>query len=305
MDLLFHIILYKKLRLTNLVSTILKYNMKNILTITAFLLMVFLQAQTHRFIYELQYKMDSTEVGYEKVNMILDITPKEVKFYGKDLAIRDSLNKKFGMNFSYTDMTGQVVKRKINSFDNENFINIKNGYYTFKTTDKINWTIADEIKKIENYTLQKATTKFGGRSWTAWFCKDIPFNEGPFKLRGLPGLIFELSDVKKNFIYTLVKSRELPEISSTSDFLESSFGNKAIPINEKQKHKLMMEFYNDPFAFERNNISKSNNDLRININGKEIHNVDELNTQTKSMQEVIRKYNNPIEIDKAMHYPIY
>ncbi len=79
MDLLFHIILYKKLRLTNLVSTISKYNMKNFLTITAFLLMVFLQAQTHRFIYELQYKMDSTETGYEKVNMILDITPKEVK----------------------------------------------------------------------------------------------------------------------------------------------------------------------------------------------------------------------------------
>lgn len=279
--------------------------MKSFFTLTALLVTALVQSQTHRFIYELQYKMDSTEAGYEKVNMILDITPKQVKFYGKDLAIRDSLNKKFGTNFSYTDMTGQVVKRKINSFDNENFINIKNGYYTFKTIDKINWTIADEIKKVENYTLQKATTKFGGRSWTAWFCKDIPFNEGPFKLRGLPGLIFELSDAKKNFLYTLVKSRELPEVSPTSDFLESSFGNKAIPINEKQKHKLLMEFYNDPFAFERNNISKSNNDLRININGKEIHNVDELNTQTKSMQKVIRKYNNPIEINKAMHYPVY
>ncbi|WP_073300604.1 GLPGLI family protein [Chryseobacterium contaminans] len=279
--------------------------MKNILTITAILLIVFIQAQTHRFIYELQYKMDSTEAGYQKVNMILDITPKEVKFYGRDLAITDSLNKKFGMNSSYTDMTGQVVKRKINSFDNENFINIKNGYYSFRTTDKMNWTIADETKKVENYTLQKATTKFGGRSWTAWFSKDIPFNEGPFKLRGLPGLIFELSDTGKNFMYTLVKSKELPEIYSTSDFLESNFGNKAIPINEKQKHKLIMEFYNDPFAFERNNFSKSNNDLKININGKEIHNVDELNTQTKSMQEVIRKYNNPVEIDKAMHYPIY
>ncbi|MEN5308470.1 GLPGLI family protein [Chryseobacterium cucumeris] len=279
--------------------------MKSFFTLSALLVTALVQSQTHRFIYELQYKMDSTEAGYEKVNMILDITPKQVKFYGKDLAIRDSLNKKFGTNFSYTDMTGQVVKRKINSFDNENFINIKNGYYTFKTIDKINWTIADEIKKVENYTLQKATTKFGGRSWTAWFCKDIPFNEGPFKLRGLPGLIFELSDAKKNFLYKLVKSRELPEVSPTSDFLESSFGNKAIPINEKQKHKLLMEFYNDPFAFERNNISKSNNDLRININGKEIHNVDELNTQTKSMQEVIRKYNNPIEINKAMHYPVY
>lgn len=279
--------------------------MKNIFTITAVLFLAFLQAQTHRFIYELQYKMDSTETGYQKLNMILDITPKEVKFYGKDLATTDSLNKKFGMNSSYTDMTGQVVKRKINSFENENFINIKNGYYSFKTTDKINWTISNETKKTENYTLQKATTQFGGRNWTAWFSKDIPFNEGPFKLRGLPGLIFELSDDKKNFIYNLVKSQELPGIFATEDFLESNFGNKAIPINEKQKRKLILEFYNDPFAFERNNFSKSNNDLRININGKEIHNVDELNTQTKSMQEVIRKYNNPIEIDKAMHYPIY
>lgn len=279
--------------------------MKNIFTITAILFVALVQAQTHRFIYQLQYKMDSTEAHHEKQNMILDITPKEVKFYGQDLAITDSLNKKFGMNSSYTDMSGQVVKRKINSFDNENFINIKQGYYSFKTTDKINWTISEETKKVENYTLQKATTKFGGRSWTAWFSKDIPFNEGPFKFRGLPGLIFEMSDTKNNFIYTLVKSQKLKDDYSTQNFVESSFGNKAVPINEKQKYKLTMEFYNDPFAFERNNFSKTNNDLKININGTEIRTVDELNTQTKNMQEVIRKYNNPVEIDKAMHYPVY
>ncbi|MFZ4927821.1 GLPGLI family protein [Chryseobacterium sp. Mn2064] len=276
--------------------------MKNIFTLITLLATALVQSQTHRFIYELQYKMDSTETSHEKLNMILDITPKEVKFYGKNLLTTDSLNKKFGMNTSHTDMSGQVVKRKINSFDNENFINIKNGYYSFKTTDKINWTISNETKKVENYTLQKATTRFGGRNWTAWFCKDIPFNEGPFKLRGLPGLIFEVSDTGQNFIYHLIKSQELPQIYATDDFLESNFGNKAIPINEKQKYKLIMEFYNDPFAFERNNFSKSNNDLKININGKEIRNVDELNTQTKSMQEVIRKYNNPFEIDKAIHY---
>ncbi|MFS4470502.1 GLPGLI family protein [Chryseobacterium sp. T20] len=279
--------------------------MKSIFTLMVSLMIVLCQGQTHRFMYELQYKMDSTETTYEKLNMILDITPKEVKFYGRNLMTTDSLNKKFGMNTSHTDMSGQVVKRKINSFDNENFINIKNGYYSFKTTDKINWIISNETKKVENYTLQKATTRFGGRNWTAWFCKDIPFNEGPFKLRGLPGLIFELSDTKKNFIYHLIKSQELPEVYPTDNFIESNFGNKAIPINEKQKYKLIMEFYNDPFAFERNNFSKSNNDLKININGKEIRNVDELNTQTKSMQEVIRKYNNPLEIDKAMHYPKY
>ena len=277
--------------------------MRNAFTLSALLIIILCQSQTYRFIYEMQYKMDSTENGLEKLNMILDIGSKEVKFYGQNLAITDSLNKKFGKNSGYTDMSGQVIKRKINSFDNENYINIKEGYYTFKTTDKINWTISNEIKKSENYTLQKASTKFGGRSWTAWFCKDIPFNEGPFKFRGLPGLIFELSDTKKNFMYTLLKSQKLPDAYSTENFVESNFGNKAVPINEKQKYKLTMDFYNDPFAFERNNFSKTDTDLKININGKEIHNVDELNTQTKSMQEVIRKYNNPLEIDKAVHYP--
>jgi GLPGLI family protein len=279
--------------------------MKNIFALPALFFIIFLHSQTHRFVYELQYKMDSAEAGYEKLNMLLDINPKEVKFYGHNLLVTDSLNKKFGTNNSHTDMSGQIVKRKINTYDNTNFIAIKEGYYSFKTTDKISWVISDETKKVENYTLQKAFTRFGGRNWTAWFCKDIPFNEGPYKFRGLPGLIFELSDSKKNFIYNLIKSQELSGTFPTDNFVESNFGNKAIPINEKQKVKLTLDFYNDPFAFERNNFSKANTNLKININGKEIHTVDELNTQTKSMQQIIRKYNNPIEIDKAVHYKEY
>jgi len=277
--------------------------MKKNLQLFCLLIIISLNSQTHRFIYELQLKMDSTESEYQKFNMILDINAKEVKFYGRNLLIADSLNKKFGnMDNKHVDMSGQVVKRKINTTENENFINIKFGYYSFKTNDKIKWNISSETRQVQQYTLQKATAKFGGRSWIAWFNKEIPFNEGPFKFSGLPGLVFEIYDTKKNFIYHLIKSQELAEAYATDSFLESNFGNKAISINEKQKHKLAMEFYNDPFAFERNNFSKSNNDLKININGKEIHNVDELNTQTKSMQEVIRKYNNPLEIDKAIHY---
>jgi GLPGLI family protein len=247
--------------------------------------------------------MDSTETDYQKFNMILDINSKEVKFYGRNLLIADSLNKKFGnMDNKHVDMTGQIVKRKINTFDNENFINIKFGYYSFKTNDKINWITTNETKKVQDFTLQKATTTFGGRNWVAWFNKDIPFNEGPFKFRGLPGLIFEIYDTKKNFIYNLIKSEKLPDIYSTNDFLESNFGTKAVPITEKQKQKLMIEFYNDPFSFERTNFSKTNTNLNININGKEIHNLEELNTQTKSMQSIIKKYNNPVEINRAIHY---
>lgn len=277
--------------------------MRNIFILLFLLFIIPAASQTQRFIYELQLKMDSTENEYQKFNMILDINSKEVKFYGRNLLIADSLNKKFGnMDNKHVDMSGQIVKRKMNSFDNENFINIKFGYYSFKTTDPMNWTISDETKIVQGYKLQKATTIFGGRNWTAWFSKDIPFNEGPFKFRGLPGLIFEIQDSNNNFIYHLIKSQKLPAVISTDDFLESNFGTKAIPVTEKQKKKLLVEFYNDPFAFERTNFSKTNTNLNININGKEIRTLDDLNSQTKNMQEVIRKYNNPVEIDKAIRY---
>lgn len=277
--------------------------MKNTILLILLIIGIFIKSQTHRYIYELQFKYDSTKADRAKVNMVLDITPKEVKFYGEDLLVTDSINKKMGSQNKYFDMSGQIVKRKVNSFENENFISIKFNYYTYKTTDKISWNISGETKKIQGYTLQKATTKFGGRNWTAWFNKDIPFNEGPFKFRNLPGLIFELQDDHQNFIYTLVKNKNLPGIYSTNDFLETFFGSKAVPITEQQKQKLLLEYYNDPFAFERNNFSKNNADWKININGKEIRSIDELNTQTKNMQELIKKYNNPVELDKAMHYP--
>ncbi|MDE5432389.1 GLPGLI family protein [Elizabethkingia meningoseptica] len=277
--------------------------MKNTILLILLIIGIFIKSQTHRYIYELQFKYDSTEADRAKVNMVLDITPKEVKFYGEDLLVTDSINKKMGSQNKYFDMSGQIVKRKVNSFENENFISIKFNYYTYKTIDKISWNISGETKKVQGYTLQKATTKFGGRNWTAWFNKDIPFNEGPFKFRNLPGLIFELQDDHQNFIYTLVKNKNLPGIYSTNDFLETFFGSKAVPITEQQKQKLLLEYYNDPFAFERNNFSKNNADWKININGKEIRSIDELNTQTKNMQELIKKYNNPVELDKAMHYP--
>ncbi|MDR6514008.1 GLPGLI family protein [Chryseobacterium camelliae] len=276
--------------------------MKKIPILFFILIISVLNSQTHRFIYELQWKMDSTDADYQKYNMILDINSREVKFYGRDLLVNDSLNKKFGnMDNRHIDMTGQVVKRKTNTSENENFINIKFGYYSFKTTDKINWKISGETRQVHTYTLQKATATFGGRNWIAWFSKEIPFNEGPFKFSGLPGLVFEIYDTKKNFIYNLIKSQELSDTFHTEDFLESNFGNKAIFINEKQRQKLLTEFFDDPFSFERTNFTK-NDTLHININGKEVSTIDELNAQVKNMQEIIKKYNNPVEIDNAMHY---
>jgi len=66
----------------------------------------------------------------------------------------------------------------------------KDIYYIKDSAIKINWEISSETKKIGNFTCTKATANFRGRDYTAWFTTDIPLPYGPWKLMGLPGLIF-------------------------------------------------------------------------------------------------------------------
>jgi GLPGLI family protein len=65
------------------------------------------------------------------------------------------------------------------------------------------WQITEEQKKIMNYTCTKATTTFRGRDYEAWFTKDIPLSNGPWKFGGLPGLIMEVYDSEKIYKYEL------------------------------------------------------------------------------------------------------
>ncbi len=56
------------------------------------------------------------------------------------------------------------------------------------------WTISKETKTICGYKCMKATCKWRGRSYTAWYTMQIPVAAGPWKFGGLPGLIMAVSD---------------------------------------------------------------------------------------------------------------
>lgn len=85
----------------------------------------------------------------------------------------------------------------------------KGNIYIAEKRPVINWKLENETKKIGNFTAHKATGFFRGRNYTAWYILEIPVPYGPWKLQGLPGLILEAHDDRKEmFLY--FKSLEYP-----------------------------------------------------------------------------------------------
>lgn len=81
--------------------------------------------------------------------------------------------------------------------------------YVKENIPKINWKLSVEEKQIGNFTVKRATAKYRGRDYTAWYAPDLALPFGPWKLQGLPGLILEAYDTNKE-VYFYFKSLEYP-----------------------------------------------------------------------------------------------
>lgn len=96
---------------------------------------------------------------------------------------------------------------------------------TFKyeeALDFFNWQLTGDTATISGYNAQKALCSFGGREWIAWFSPELPFNDGPFKFNGLPGLIVKIFDTQMHYEFELV-SIEKPFKKLMIDYVKKDF----------------------------------------------------------------------------------
>lgn len=86
---------------------------------------------------------------------------------------------------------------------------LNNNYLTEERLPQLNWKMSNETMNIDGLDCQKASTRFKGRDYIAWFCPDLPIQTGPWELNGLPGLIIQVSDIKKEVIFQFISFEDI------------------------------------------------------------------------------------------------
>ena len=127
-----------------------------------------------------------------------------------------------------------------------------NKYHYTEPIPQLQWTMARGDSTILGYLCHKATTRFRGRDYIAWYTEEIPFPYGPFKFGGLPGLITCIYDTQREHIYTLVGFEKAPAL----DYIYSGNGRRKInEVTREEVNKLQRQFHEQPNLFKSDLIT--------------------------------------------------
>ncbi len=239
-----------------------------------------------RVYYKLSYQFDSTannENSFEYV--VLYIGENISKFASvRRLYWEDTLSKKADRMIEQTgtlDLSKLNVprtkfdwvifkdKEKIEVFD---MINAQKNYYLEQNSD-IDWQLHDEVKEISGYKCQKATGHFAGRDYIAWFTREIPVSDGPYKFRGLPGLIVKIHDTRMHYDFELIKLQKFERYNL------SKRPQVYVKTSKREFMRMVEAKRNKPIAYLKTIVS-------IDLTKEEEEEIIERN----------QKENNPIEL---------
>jgi len=292
--------------------------MKNAISIFCLLIVLTVQGQVQRFIYEYKFTNDSLKKDSLKSEyMFLDVLKTGSKYYSKKQFDSDSIQtiaiiKQMKMNPGSISVSKSFGEGGIDYIIEKSYPDFKIGFNTsvgmgigntdYKVLDdrKLSWKILSDKQKIGEFDTQKAETTFAGRKWTAWFTTEIPFQDGPYKFHGLPGLIVKIEDSKHTHIMELKAVKKIPERELTKEETEAiaykEKMGKRLPVNQSQYKRLIEQYKNDPVQGYREMMNKPNMKISININGRIISdNAEILKQMEKTAKEQIKNENNLIE----------
>ena len=259
-------------------------------------------AQNKRFIYEYKFIPDSTNVDDVKTEMMfLDTTKDGSKYYSytvfnSDSIMKVDLEKQLAATGSInvkSDMQKGSVRYSVTKTYPDYKINLHRrlGMDAYNISDdrKINWKILSEKEKIGEWNAQKAEADFAGRKWIAWFSTEIPIQDGPYKFRGLPGLIVKIEDKTGSHKMEL---KGIKNITGNVDI--NVFEVKEIAVNSKQFQKVLKEYENDPTkGIKQIQMGGTS----IILTGKDGTSTKIAKEQEERLKARIKKDNNRIELD--------
>lgn len=257
-------------------------------------------AQNTRFIYQVTMKTDSTnrtEVTTELAR--LDITAEKSVFYGENRVKRDSVMERMRATRNFDRNAMQNLRSKLDYIVEKDLVKnittfksrLGRDQYFYEEDRTMDWKILPETVKIGEYEAQKAETDFAGRKWYAWFAQEIPFQDGPYKFRGLPGLIIKVEDAKGDYSFDLMQTKKLEKFPT--------FETRGTPIKVKRQdyEKQEKSFREDPLTFITNSFSQSGfgghgGGMRMQTNPNDRKQMED------RLREEGKKNNNPIEFSK-------
>ena len=83
-------------------------------------------------------------------------------------------------------------------------------YEGYEPTPYIAWTLSEDTMTVSGYLCQQATVTFRGVEWHVWYTEEIPSSAGPWRLRGLPGMIVEAKSDAHTFRLAEVRQESSP-----------------------------------------------------------------------------------------------
>lgn len=238
----------------------------------------------YEVIYNLQYQKDSLDLNSkqnEKMTLLI----------GKDYSLFESINNKYNDSLkrslveNYSDISlavSQSIKlRKKSRFkfrilksDNETLVfdSYFSDKFIYQEKEELKWVLTKTTDTISGFNCNLALTTFAGRKYKAWFTSEIPISDGPYKFKGLPGLIVKIEDERKHYVFQLE--------SFESEKQEFEFDTKAGTEVDKKG------FYKSYSLFKKNFIAQ------LSHRGIEF----DKSTSRNTKKRVQKSRNNEIEI---------